>query len=108
MWAKRITTVCVILLTIALVAWPWILGKRPPLGSPKRAYLQYAARSSAYLGLIVMGLVGAGVGSFVIIRNERIRYREEARANLEHLIEAVQNDRQQKQALRNNSETGDS
>lgn len=100
MWVKRFTSAFVVLLAVALVGWPWILGKRPAPGAPKKEYKMYATRSGAYILFVIVGIVGAGIGSYLIIREERRRYAEEARANLESLIAGVQSDRQQKQVER--------
>lgn len=86
----RILTVSLVvftLLTFAIGA-QW-LGKAPPKNASKAELRAYVSRSSTFIGLIIVGIVGSGVASLLEVRRSREEYRKAASQNLEELVLGV-------------------
>ena len=83
---KALTAASMLICLATLGTYPWTVGK-PPLASEKRAVKQaYAVRSATFFGVICFSLVGAAVGSALILRQARAEYREHSMQNLKKLI----------------------
>jgi hypothetical protein len=94
---KLFTSLSLIVGFLLLVSWPWIVGKRPPAGSPRSAYAAYSRRAAGYVGGLVVCMVASGVGATLVIRRAREEYRQQAMANLKGLVEGSLQDHQKKE-----------
>lgn len=86
----RILTIGLVVFTLLTfaVGAQWV-GKAPPKNAPKEQLKAYVSRSSTFIGLIVVGILGSGITSLLEVRRSREEYRKAASQNLEQLVLGV-------------------
>jgi hypothetical protein len=89
---KPFTALCMVICVFVMVSYPWTVGKPPARTEPTEVRRAYAVRSATYFGTICLTLVGAAVGSWLILRRARNEYREASRNNLERLVQPEADD----------------
>ncbi|MFQ3586152.1 MAG: hypothetical protein SNJ74_02345 [Fimbriimonadaceae bacterium] len=94
----RIATTACFLAGIGLLgAWPWLVGNRPSGPEVSRAMLEaYAVRLSVYMVAILLLFFLTAVFALLTVRRARLEYRDQARANLQELIEGTLRDHERK------------
>ncbi|MDX2064551.1 MAG: hypothetical protein SFX74_02295 [Fimbriimonadaceae bacterium] len=83
---KVATALCMIVCVLVMASYPWTVGKPPARSESVPVRRDYAIRSATYFGTICLTLIGAAVGSWLILRRARHDYREASRNNLERLV----------------------
>jgi len=96
MWLKITTTTLIAFSIGMLLAYPWLVGVRPPKGRPKVEQIQYLRRGAIYIGVEAVALIGAIGGAYLVARNARKDYLEQSRINMEALLEATLRDHAKK------------
>jgi len=84
---KVFTTAAVLFGLVLLVAWPLVVGARPPSNASEPERLRYLLRYSLYFLALIITFFASALGAFFVARNAREKYREEAMGNLHELIE---------------------
>lgn len=92
MWLKAITTTLIVFSIGLLLAYPWLVGVKPPTGRPKVEQVQYLRRGAIYVGVEAAALIGAIGGAYLVARRARREYLEQSRVNMEALLEATLRD----------------
>ncbi len=80
------TTICLLMGVILLLPYASMLAHPPAKSSPRPVRRAFAQRLLWLNGLQVLCLVGAGVGSALIVRKAKQQYREEAVRNMNFLL----------------------
>lgn len=93
-WATTAFFTATILL---LVTWPWFVGKPPAAAAPRVQHVSYAVHFSVYIVALLLCAFFSLVCAFSVIQRQREEYREEARKNLNELIEGTLRDHEKKQ-----------
>ena len=94
---KIFTTIALIAGFALLIGFPLIVGAPPAKGASKRDIANYSRRASGVLGGFVLCIVASGIGSYLVIRQARQEYREQAAKNVRDLLEAARSDANKKQ-----------
>ena len=89
---KTWTTTILFLGIAALLAGPFIVGRRPALEAPRRELQLYAARYMGYVGLLLLLFFALFVLAWLVLRQAREEFRERSRENLDKLIEGTLSD----------------
>lgn len=84
---KIFTWACLLAGLLLMLGWPWLMGPAPREGAPRQQLLAYTVRSQYYIGGLVLCLVGAGVGSLLVVRQAKRQYAELSRQNMERLVD---------------------
>lgn len=96
MWLK-VATIILIAFSIGMVlAFPWIVGVRPPTDAPRAEQLGYLRRGAIFVGVEALALILSIVGAFIIARRARLEFREQSQKNMEALLEATLRDHAKK------------
>lgn len=95
---KLLTAFCLILCFVALGSYPWTVGGPPAAASTKAVKQAYVNRSIIHLSTVCLALIGAGVGSALILRKAREEYRTTAKRNLEELVMEANRQREKNDA----------
>lgn len=91
------TTACFLTGVGLLGAWPWLVGPHPSGPDVTRAVLEsYAVRLTVYMAAILLFFFLTAVFALLTVRRARIEYRDQARANLQELIEGTLRDHERK------------
>jgi hypothetical protein len=93
---KILTTISLIAGFALLIGFPLIVGSPPAKGASKRDLANYSRRASGVLGGFVLCIVASGIGSYLVIRQARQEYREQAAKNVSDLLEAARADASKK------------
>jgi hypothetical protein len=83
---KLFTALCLVLCFAALGSYPWTVGSPPEKRATRAVKQGYVNRSIIHLSTVCLALIGAGVGSALILRKAREEYRVTAKKNLEELV----------------------
>jgi len=83
---KPFTALCLVVCFAALGSYPWTVGAPPSASASKAVKQAYVNRSIIHLTTVCVALIGAGVGSALILRKAREEYRVTAKRNLEELV----------------------
>lgn len=102
MLLKAATTCLLVIGLVCLLLGPVLLGRRP---TERRALAIYSVRFSAYLTLTTTCFLGAAIGSVMLVRRARERYRAEVRENLDDLIEGALNAHRTQPTAKHDSST---
>lgn len=96
---KTFTALCLALAFGATLAWGGLFAARPLRSAPVQERRVSAQRllGATFVGLL--SLLGAGVGSVLILRAAREEYRLASRRNLESLVSGVRADKGAKDDL---------
>ena len=86
MLLKSLTTGLLVIGLVCLLIGPVFLGPRP---TERRALAVYSVRFSTYLAVTTSCFLGAAIGSVMLVRRARERFRNESRQNFEDLIEGA-------------------
>lgn len=86
---KTITTACIIAAFLLMLAFPRFLMGRPHRNDPLERRQVFARQLLAYGCVFTLTVLGAGVGSVVIIRQAREEYREALGQNIQQLVETA-------------------
>ena len=105
MLLKALTTFFIVLGVILAFGFPWIVGPAPklvhrtaamsgtPLTPQEKAQLviekKYTVRFGIYATTLFSCFIAASICALILARQVRLAYREEARQNLEFLIEST-------------------
>lgn len=95
---KWLTSGFIVAGVLVTLSMPVVLGKPPRKGSPVRESRAYAVRGLAATGILLVTVIGAGVGAFLLVRRARDEYREESMANMRALLEQTREDQLKKAA----------
>ncbi len=93
---RTFTTVCLVAAFGLALATGLAFAARPSAGDPLALRRGYAIRLLALSTGAIASLVGAGVGSLLMLRTAREEYRAEARQNLEGLVTGLKSDASQR------------
>lgn len=96
---KTFTGLCLAVAVAATLAWGALFAARPARSAPateRRASAQKLL-GATFVGLV--SLVGAGVGSVLLLRAAREEYRIASRRNLESLVSGLKQDKEAKDDL---------
>ena len=86
---KIFVTTMIVATVVLWICRPIILGPIPHRPATKRAVLVYSERALGFVGLLIVTVTGAGVGSIVLVRRAKRDYQELAMANMQSLIEGA-------------------
>ena len=89
MWLKTLTSTLVAFGFLMIAGWYWVLGPAP---KSRPQFVRYGERATIYTSVLIVDLIGAGIGSVLIMRQARMQYREAAMDNLKMLIEGTLRD----------------
>lgn len=92
---KVVTTVLVVFGLLLLMAWPLVLGNRPP-ASNRPQLAVYSKKLAIYTSVLVVTFFGSAVGAWLIMRQTRKEYLEASRRNFEELLEGTLRDHARK------------
>ena len=104
MLLKTLTTLFIVIGVLLALSFPWVVGPTPPLLHRKSAMAttiltpaqrsqllvekKYSLRLGLYLTSLLVCFVAASICAVILARKVRLAYQEEARQNLEFLIES--------------------
>ncbi|MCX7800373.1 MAG: hypothetical protein N2109_08545 [Fimbriimonadales bacterium] len=74
------------------LGWPWLVGPQPQREAPRRERARYAARFATYVSALIAVFGTSGILAILTVRQERARYRREARENLREFLEGTLRD----------------
>jgi len=94
---KIATTAFLVFGLLLVLGWPWLVGPRPPEGSPKQELAAYVTRLVFYLGGTLVVFFVTAVLAVLVLRRVREEFRQEAMRNLEELLEGVRRDHAKKE-----------
>jgi len=95
----KVWTTGTLVFGIALLAvWPWLLGSRPPAGTPNVELARYGLRVLIYFGVTCLAFLTAAVLAWRLARVTREQYQAQLRANLDDLVEGTLRDHEQRNA----------
>jgi hypothetical protein len=96
---KVLTTALFVFGILLLIGWPWILGGRPvgPKAS-QQAEAAYALRLGLYFIVTLLTFFFAALCAFFLARREREAIREQAKQNVQELIEGTLRDHEIKKS----------
>ena len=83
---KLFTTACLAIGMLLFLPYATMLAHPPARTTPAPVRRSFAQRLLLINGLQVLSLVGAGVGSVLIVRRARQQYRDEAIRNMNVLL----------------------
>jgi hypothetical protein len=86
---KAFTVGCLIVAFLFFMAVPVVLDHRPAVNAPREVRKTFAIKLELTIGIPVLALVGAGVGSALVMRKARQEYREQALINMQMLVETA-------------------
>lgn len=89
---KHVTTALLVLGIALLLAWQPVVGPQPSASEPERAKLVHVLRMGVYFLAVIVTFFLAGLSAYLLARRTRQQYRQEARQNLNDLIEASLHD----------------
>lgn len=89
MSVKTFTSLCLVVSLAATIVTGFLLVSRPGPGTPRPVLRLHAQRLVGAVGVGVVSLVGAGVGSILLLRAAREEYRVASRRNLEGLVSGL-------------------
>ncbi len=92
---KFITTASLILGLALLLAWPLVVGPRP-VNPNKKELARYGIRAIAYFGVTASTFVCTAVFAWLVLRQTRREYVDQAKTNLQSLIEGALQDHERK------------
>lgn len=92
MRVKAITTALLVTGLLMLVLWPKFVGPTPATDAPRAAKRQYLRYAAFYVSGILVCIFGAAVGAVFVARQMRNEYREQAKENLNELLEGTLKD----------------
>lgn len=93
MRARLLTTLCIVGGLALFLAWPWVAGQKP---RSRPELVAYSRRMTAYVGGLLACMVGAGVGSVLILRQAKEDYRRASLENMRNLVEGAKEDADRK------------
>lgn len=93
---KTVTGFCLALALAATLAWGAISVGRPGREAPLVQRRAWAQRLLSATVVGIVSLVGAGIGSVLLLRAAREEYRIASRRNLEGLVTGIRSDKEEK------------
>lgn len=93
---KIFTTACLIATVLLFACWGGLLHPPSP-HSPLAVRKQFAQEFLALTAAQLITIVGAGVGSALIVRQARKEYRENAMSNMQVMLEVAKQKGQQEE-----------
>lgn len=91
---KVVTTVLFTFGILLLIGWPWIVGPRPE--GTRQVEAAYALKLGVYFIVVLLTFFFAALSAFLLARRERQALREEAKQNIQELIEGTLRDHESK------------
>ena len=93
MSVKTITGLCLVISIASTLAWGAIFASTPSRSAPRATRKLHAQRIVGATAVGLVALVGAGVGSVLILRSAREEYRVASRRNMESLVTGLHTDK---------------
>jgi hypothetical protein len=84
---KIFTSVCLVTSFLLCLLLVWLFGELKLARHSGHVPLRQLQEMQLTTSLIILTLIGAGVGSVIVVRTAREQYREEAMQNMQALIE---------------------
>lgn len=83
-----------VLFVIGLVAAGWLVWLQAtlPVDAPRRVLADHAVRMALAFAVGGMSLVGAAIGSVLMVRRARLKYFEQSKENLRELVQGASDD----------------
>lgn len=75
-----------------MACWPLVMGGKPAPDAPRAALKEFALRSATYFCILILVFFAAIVCAWLSLRQTRDEFREQARENLQSLIEGTLQD----------------
>ena len=89
MWLKLFTTVMLVLTLVLTLNRPALVGPLPKHPVKRADALRYSERALVFTVVLLGTLMGAGVGSIVLVRRANQEYKRLAMENMQALIEGA-------------------
>lgn len=86
------TTALFVFGVLLALGWPWLLGPQPPREAPRNERARYAARFATYVSGLIAVFGTSAILAMLTVRQERAKYRREARENLREFLEGTLRD----------------
>lgn len=89
---KVLTTALLITGVLLMLGWPFIVGSRPPRGTPKPEIARWGVRSLVYFGATSGVWLSAAVSAMLLAKKTKKEFLDQERKNLKDLIEGTLQD----------------
>ena len=84
---KIATTTGLLLGLCMLIGWPLIVGPKPAIGVDRKVLAQYGVKLLTYFGLTALVFVAVAFMAWLLVRQTRKMYVEDAKKNIRGLVE---------------------